>query len=95
MTTIGMHYEVIPGKEEDFKRGFAGVLGVLKTFPGHVESRLFEDVNLPGSYMIWSQWSSKSDFEKFLKSPEFASATSWGKTQILRARPQHKVYTND
>jgi heme-degrading monooxygenase HmoA len=95
MTTIGMHYEVIPGKETDFKNGFNGVLGVMKTLAGHVQSRLFEDVNTPGSFMIWSQWSSKADFDKFIRSPEFASATTWGKNEILKARPQHKVYTND
>ena len=33
MTTIGMHYDVIPGKEEEFERGFVGVIEHLKHHP--------------------------------------------------------------
>ena len=39
MTTIGMHYEVIPGKELDFKNGFNGVLGVMNTMFAAVTQR--------------------------------------------------------
>ena len=52
MTTIGMHYDVIPGKEEEFERGFLSVIEVLKTLPGHVESHLYEDVASVGSYAL-------------------------------------------
>ena len=92
MTTIGMHYDVIPGKEEEFVKGFNGVIEHLKKVPGHVESHLFEDVNSRGSYLIQSQWDSKQSFEAFIHSPEFKSAVSWGKAEILRGRPRHKVY---
>src|SRR5207244_4577565 len=44
VTTIGMHYDVIPGKEEEFEKGFLATLEVLKTLPGHVDSHLYEDV---------------------------------------------------
>ena len=86
LTTIGMHYEVIPGKEEEFERGFIGVLEVLKKLPGHVESHMYEDVQSTGSYVILSTWQRKEDFEAFLKSPEFAKAVAWGKAEILRSR---------
>ena len=92
MTTIGMHYEVKPGKEEEFERGFLGVLEVLKTLPGHVESNLYEDVANVGSYLIFSRWSSKADYDAFLRSDAFKSAVAWGKAEILRARPKHRVY---
>jgi heme-degrading monooxygenase HmoA len=95
MTTIGMHYDVIPGKEEEFEKGFLSVLELLKTLPGHVESHMYEDVASTGSYVILSQWQSKQDFERFTHSPEFAKAVAWGKAEILRSRPRHKVYTND
>jgi len=95
MTTIGMNYEVIPGKEEEFERGFISVLDVLKTLPGHVESHLYEDVQSVGSYVIFSAWQRKEDFEAFLKSPQFAQAVAWGKAEILRSRPRHKVYSSD
>lgn len=94
LTTIGMHYDVIPGKEEEFVRGFLGVLDVLKTLPGHIESHMYEDVRSKGSYLILSQWQRKEDFEAFLKSPQFAQTVAWGKAEILRDRPRHKVYLN-
>ncbi|HEV8607292.1 MAG TPA: antibiotic biosynthesis monooxygenase [Tepidisphaeraceae bacterium] len=92
MTTIGMHYDVIPGKEEEFERGFLGVLEHLKTLPGHVESHMYEDVTSVGSYLILSKWDSKEQFEKFIHSPEFAKVVAWGKAEMLRARPRHKIY---
>ena len=95
MTTIGMNYEVIPGKEEEFERGFIGVLNVLRTLPGHIESHLYEDVQSVGSYVIFSTWQRREDFEAFLKSPQFEQAVAWGKAEILRSRPRHKVYSSD
>jgi heme-degrading monooxygenase HmoA len=94
MTTIGMHYDVIPGKEEEFEKGFLATIEFLKTFPGHVESRMFEDVAVVGSYVILSEWETKEAFDKFLKSPEFGKAVAWGKAEILRSRPKHKIYLN-
>jgi heme oxygenase (staphylobilin-producing) len=93
MTTIGMHYDVIPGKEQEFENGFASTLEFLKTQPGHLESRLFEDVQSPGSYLIFSQWQSKADLDAFLHSDAFRKAVAWGRAEILRGRPKHTVYT--
>src|SRR5262249_3945840 len=94
MTTIGMHYEVIPGKEEEFEKGFLGVLEHLKKVRGHVESHMYEDVASVGSYVILSEWDSKESFDQFMRSPEFKTVVAWGKAEILRARPKHKVFTN-
>jgi heme-degrading monooxygenase HmoA len=94
MTTIGMHYEVIPGKEEEFEKGFISVLDHLKKVAGHVESHLYEDVQSVGSYVIFSQWQTKESFEAFIHSADFKNVVSWGKAEILRSRPQHKVYLN-
>ena len=94
MTTIGMHYDVIAGKEAEFEKGFLGVIEHLKTVGGHIESRLFSDVASKGSYLIMSQWDSKQNFEDFIHSAEFKSVVSWGKAEILRGRPLHKVYQN-
>jgi heme-degrading monooxygenase HmoA len=95
MTTIGMHYDVIPGKEDEFKQGFLKVIAHLKTVPGHIESFLYEDVSAPGSFLILSAWQTKQDFEGFIHSDTFKQVTSWGRAEILRGRPRHKVYTND
>ena len=94
MTTVGMHYDVIPGKEAEFVEGFLKVLDHLKTVAGHVESHLYEDVQSKGSYVIMSEWQSKESFEAFIHSEAFKNVTSWGKSQILRGRPRHKVYLN-
>jgi heme-degrading monooxygenase HmoA len=95
MTTIGMHYDVIAGKEEEFERGFLNVLDYLKGVAGHVESRMFEDVRTIGSYVILSEWQTRDAFQAFLKSDAFKQVTAWGKAEILRGRPTHKVYTNE
>lgn len=95
MTTIGMHYDVLPGKEQTFVDGFTGVLAALASVPGHVESHLYADVLKPGSYLISSQWRERADFDAFIRSDAFKAVTAWGKQEILRGRPQHKVYTND
>lgn len=94
LTTVGMHYEVVAGKEEEFEQGFVKVIEFLTSVPGHVESHMYEDVQSTGSYVILSQWQDKSAFERFLQSPEFRQVTAWGKADILRARPRHKVYLN-
>ena len=94
MTTIGMHYEVVPGKEEEFERGFLGVLEHLKTVSGHVESHLYEDVASVGSSVILSEWTTKDDLERFIHSDAFRQVVAWGKAEILRSRPRHKVYLN-
>jgi heme-degrading monooxygenase HmoA len=94
MTTIGMHYDVVPGKEEEFEQGFLNVIEVMKTLAGHVESRMYEDIASKGSYVILSQWETKEAFEKFIHSPEFRKVTEWGKAEMLRGRPRHKVYLN-
>jgi heme-degrading monooxygenase HmoA len=92
MTTVGMHYDVIAGKEEEFEKGFLGVLALIKTLPGHVESHMYEDIQSKGSYVILSEWESKESFEKFIHSDDFKKAVAWGKAEILRGRPRHKVY---
>jgi heme-degrading monooxygenase HmoA len=94
MTTIGMHYDVIPGKEQEFEQGFLKVLEHLKTVPGHVESHMYEDVAVVGSYVILSQWETKEAFDQFIQSEAFRNVVAWGRAEMLRGRPKHKVYLN-
>jgi heme-degrading monooxygenase HmoA len=89
-----MHYEVIPGKKEEFETGFLGVLDHLKSVPGHVESHMYEDIQSAGSYVILSQWADKTSFEQFIRSDAFKKVTAWGRAEILRSRPVHKVFLN-
>jgi len=94
LTTIGMHYDVIEGKGPEFEAGFGKVLDVLKTLPGHVETHMYQDVFTPGSYVIMSQWEKLENFQAFMKSEAFAKAVAWGRAEILRNRPRHKVYAD-
>ena len=95
MTTVGMQYDVVAGKEEEFVKGFLGVIEHLKSVAGHVESHMYEDVQVKGSYVILSQWQDKASFDAFLRSDAFRQVTSWGKAEVLRGRPKHKVYTHE
>jgi len=92
MVTVGMNYEVREGKGPLFEEGFRKVLGVMAGMPGHVRSRLFQDVNSAGSYLIHSEWESREAFGAFIRSREFAEATRWGSEEILAGRPTHTVY---
>lgn len=95
MTTIGMQYNVIAGKEAEFERGFSAVQGALKATPGHVESRLYQDTQTPGCYLILSEWKDQAAFNSFIQSEAFAKVTQWGKAEILRNRPRHRVYSEN
>lgn len=95
MTTVGMNYDVLPGKEDQFETAFANVLQLMQTLPGHIHSRLYRDVRSAGSYLIMSQWESRSAFADFLKSEAFRSTVAWGKAEILRGRPSHRVYGDE
>jgi heme-degrading monooxygenase HmoA len=93
MTTIGMHYDVVAGKEEEFERAFVAILAHLKGVAGHVESHLYREVQQsPGTYVILSDWENAEAFEKFVQSPQFRTVTAWGKSGILRGRPKHRVF---
>ena len=92
MITVGMHYDVLPGKEKEFETGFHSVLEHLKTVTGHVDSHLYQDVFSAGSYLIVSEWAGREHFEAFIHSDAFKKVVGWGKAEILRGRPRHKVY---
>jgi heme-degrading monooxygenase HmoA len=93
MTTIGMHYDVIPGREEEFEHGFLAVLRHLRGVGGHVQSHMYEDVAQVGSYVILSEWETQEAFTAFLRSDAFKQVTAWGKAEILRDKPRHTVYS--
>lgn len=93
MITIGMYYEVKEGKEAEFEAKFKEVIGLLNAgFAGHKQSKLYRDVDDPGSYAIISEWDTHEDFTKFMKSDAFRAVADWGKAEILRRRPRHHVY---
>lgn len=92
MITVGMNYQVLPGKEQLFEEKFAAVLGALEKAPGHINSALWKDVAKGSSYLITSEWSDESAFQDFIQSAEFRDVATWGRDQILSGRPSHKIY---
>ncbi|RMH59968.1 MAG: antibiotic biosynthesis monooxygenase [Candidatus Hydrogenedentota bacterium] len=93
MVTVGMYYDVVEGKEEEFISSFRSVFDLLKKgFPGHKETRLYRDVDNSSSFVIVSEWDSEEDFRSFVTSEEFRKVTEWGESEILSGRPRHKVY---
>ena len=94
MITVGMNYQVIPGKQQDFEDKFAAVIDALRAAAGHAESTLWKDVAGEASYLITSEWTDEDAFKAFIQSDAFREVTNWGKEQILAGRPRHKVYKN-
>lgn len=96
MITVGMQYDVRPGKESAFEDGFRAVEEALKaSWAGHKLTRLFRDVNSPLSYMIYSEWETYPDFQKFMTSEAFRKAADWGKEEILTGRPKHQILKHE
>ena len=92
MVTVGLYYEVRPGKEKVFEDAVDQVVELLSQNSGHVKSFLYRDVKNPRSYAILSEWNSQSDFSKFIRSDIFKQVTEFGKAELLEQKPRHKVY---
>ena len=95
MITVGMYYDVVPGREGDFERKFGDVVDVMDRQAGHVQSLLYRQVGRSSSYAILSEWRSRKAFTEFIHSDVFRQVTAWGKAGILKARPRHKVYGDE
>lgn len=92
MVTVGLYYDVLPGKAALFTAKFQDVLGLLRTMPGHTSSYLYQRVDDPDSFAILSEWSDPDAFFAFLRSDAFRQTVDWGREQVLRAAPRHKIY---
>jgi heme-degrading monooxygenase HmoA len=92
MITIGMNYQVIPGKEQEFENAFEAVTNALNKADGHVKSTLYKDCKCLGNYLILSEWSDEVAYQAFIRSEAFKNVTNWGASHILSGRPSHQVY---
>ncbi len=95
MVTVGMNYEVLPGKGQEFEKVFVKVNQIMQTLPGHTNSNLFKNVAAPQSYLIISEWTDKAAFDGFIASEQFKNVANWGKEQILAGRPKHEIYGHE
>lgn len=95
MITVGMNYNVKPGKQQEFEQKFDAVLVAIRSATGHVTSTLFKDVADDTAYLIVSEWSEQDRFVEFIRSAAFKEVTAWGKAEILSGRPKHTIYRTD
>lgn len=91
MLTVGLYYDVKPGKEKDFESYFEAVKREIEKFDGFISALLYKRVDKQNSYLIYSEWKDRDSFEKFIHSREFSGAKSGG-SDMLISRPFHKVY---
>jgi heme-degrading monooxygenase HmoA len=92
MVTIGLYYDMLPGKGAEFESKFYAVLEAMKGVAGHKESFLYRRVDDADSYVIISEWDSREEFVAFVRSQAFRDVTRWGRENVLRRAPRHKVY---
>lgn len=87
-----MYYDVLPGKGPDFVARFREVVSALEGSPGHRSSFLYQRVDDPDSYAILSEWDDQEAFMSFIRSDAFRQVVAWGREQVLRNAPRHKIY---
>ena len=91
MLTYGFHYDVKPEHRQEFLKISNAALTLMKTLPGHIETKLLEDVNVPHSFMIYSEWESNEHFKAFMNSQEFKDVQT-ATVDMLTSRPKHHIY---
>jgi heme-degrading monooxygenase HmoA len=88
-----MYYDVLPGKAAAFTEKFRAVIDAMnRSVPGHKATYLYQRVDDPDSFAILSEWDDQASFLDFIRSDSFRDVTAWGREEILRNPPQHKVY---
>jgi quinol monooxygenase YgiN len=88
MQTFGLNYDVKPDRTEEFKKTLMQLIDTMRSFDGHVETRLFSDVAQPNSMMIYSNWKTKAEFAEFVRSDAFKQALNDARP-MLESRPTH------
>lgn len=91
MITFGLNYDVKSAHIDEFLEVCQNALKVIDTMDGHQQTRLFNDVNKPNSYLIYSDWDTQEHFSAFMRSPEFKSVQNMSR-DMLEDRPKHQIY---
>jgi len=91
MITFGLNYDVKDDYKSEFLNICNKVLELMPSMKGHINTRLYNDVNNPNSYLIYSEWETQEDFTNFVKSQEFKDVQNMSSHMLLN-RPKHKVY---
>lgn len=92
MITVGMCYNVNPGKEKEFENCYRKINDVMRTTPGFSSATFYKNVQQPQSYLIVSEWTDNAAFESFTCSDSFKNVCDWNKTKILSGKPEFNIY---
>ncbi len=92
MITVGMNYNIIQGKDDEFIAVFTKLMQIMKDMPGHGETHLYRDVYSEHDYLIISEWTGEAAFNTFIESDRFKNVTDWGKKNVLATQPKHEIY---
>ena len=88
MQTFGLNYDVKPECTEEFKQTLMQLIEAMRGIDGHVETKLFSDVEQPNSMMIYSNWKTKAEFADFVRSDIFRQALN-AAAAMLESKPTH------
>ena len=88
MQTFGLNYQVKPECVDDFKEALVQLIETMKSYEGHVETKLFVDVTQANSMMIYSDWKTKAEFAAFYRSEAFQKALK-DTIGMLESHPTH------
>lgn len=88
MQTFGLNYDVKPERTEEFKETLMQLIDTMKGVDGHIETRLFADVGQPNSMMIYSNWKTKAEFARFVRSDTFRQALDHAREMLERKPTQ-------
>lgn len=91
MVTFGLNYDVKPEYVEEFMKISRAAVAAMQGVEGHKETRLYQDVDRPNSYLIYSDWETKEAFTAFMRSDAFKQVQSAGR-EMLENPPRHNVY---
>jgi quinol monooxygenase YgiN len=93
MQTFGLNYDVKPELVEEFKETLMQLIEAMRSHDGHLETRLFSDVERPNSMMIYSNWKTKAEFGTFVRSDTFQHALKEA-VEMLESKPTHFMGEN-
>jgi len=85
-------YEVLPGRERDFRELLIGLVTWLRQFPEVQDARAFGLADQPAQFCTWAAWRNLEARDRCLQSKHWARRTA--SMVELQARPS-RVYTSD
>lgn len=91
MITFGLNYDVKETHINEFLEIAQKVLGLMDSIEGHVDTKLYNDVNKSNSYLIYSEWETQENFKAFTTSEAFKNVQNMS-ADMLENRPKHKIY---